>query len=283
MNKDELFEKWVNSIDISLSAWQKGVLRTACTQPHKELYIAMPRHNGRYMVYKLVEQFEQMIKEKEMSNYMVYKMAERFEQMIKEKEMSNKMKEFDIKDVHSGYVVKFRNNQYAMCTRVGEKFTKIFTCTDLRAIVSDPKEGVHFFYTSKYKGNAYYEYNPVHNRTENKPEFDIIEVYGLINGVKNYLEVGNYCVTYRPLLWKEDVVEMTLEDIEKKLGHKVRIIDKEKPHIICEETCKKCVHYGKNECGEISCDTCKSRYGWNICKCAAWREGEPCPHFKEVE
>lgn len=262
MDKTELFERWIKSLDIPLAAWQKELLRTACTQPYKKLYISMPRSYGRRMVLELVKQYEQM---------------------IKEKEMSNKMKEFDMKDIHSGYVVEFRDRTYALVMRVGTKFTKVFTKTHRRAETNDPKEGVDFFYTSTFKGNHHYAYNPVHNRTEHDPDHDVVAVYGLVEGVKNYLEVGNYCIAYRPLLWKEDVVEMTLEDIEKRLGFKVKIVNKEEPHIICEETCKKCVHASCNECGQIDCDTCKAKYGWNGCKCTDWKEGEHCPYFKEVE
>ena len=62
MDKNELFERWIKAIDIPLMAWQKEVLRIACTEPDKKLYISMPRNYGRFVVLKLVEQFEQMIK-----------------------------------------------------------------------------------------------------------------------------------------------------------------------------------------------------------------------------
>lgn len=260
--REELFERWLSSlVDLPLMDWQKHLLRITCTQRCKNIYISMPRHNGRYMVYKLVEQFEQM---------------------MKEKEMSNKMKEFNMADVHSGYVVKFRNGTYALCMRVGAKFTKVFARTDLRALVLVPKEGEHFFYTSTFKRNVHYAYDPVYNRTMHDPDHDIVEVYGLVEGVKNYLEVGNCYMAHRPLLWKEDVVEMTLEDIEKKLGHKVKLVTNEEPHIVCEETCTKCVHDCMNECGSIGCTECKAKYGWDHCKCISSKEGEPCPYFKEV-
>lgn len=262
-DREELFERWLSSLaDLPLADWQKRLLRIACTQRCKNIYISMPRHNGRYMVYKLVEQFEQM---------------------IKEKEMGNKMKEFDMKDVHSGYVVKFRNNQYAMCMRVGDKFTKIFARTDHK-FVDDVKEGVHFFYTSAYKGPFHYVHDLVNSRTKPDPDHDIVEVRGLIRGTNNYLWANDLVhLESRPLLWKEDVVEMTLEDIEKKLGHKVKIVNKEEPHIICDETCNKCVHGDKNECRNIDCASCKAKYGWDGCRCTSWKEGEPCLYFKEVE
>lgn len=225
-NREELFEKWLSSlVDLPLAEWQKHLLRVCCTQRCKNIYISMPRQNGRYMVYKLVEQFEQM---------------------IKEKEMQHKMKEFDMKDIHSGYVVKFRNGTYALVTRVGEKFTKIFTKTHRRIETNDPKEGVDFFYTSAYKGPYHYAYSPVYNRTKPDPDYDVVAVYGLVEGVKNYLEVGNYCIAYRPLLWEENIKEMTLEEVEKALGHKVKIVNKEgedvKPVGIKGEDCRRCTY-----------------------------------------
>lgn len=67
MTKDELFEKWLKSLDIPLMAWQKEALRFICTQPHGELYISMPRNYGRFIVLKLVEVYKEMIEgEKEM-------------------------------------------------------------------------------------------------------------------------------------------------------------------------------------------------------------------------
>ena len=205
----------------------------------------------------------------------------------KEKEMQHKMKEFDMKDVHSGYVVMFRNGTYALVMRVGDRFTKIFTKTHKRAETTDPKEGVDFFYTSAYKGSHHYAYSPVCNRTKPDPDYDVVAVYGLVEGVKNYLEVGNYCVAYRPLLWEENIKEMTLEEIEKKLGHKVKIVNKDKPAeqpTCSNEWCSKCVHDDDNECGSIeSCYQCKAKYGWDRCKCMSVNSGEPCPYFKEAE
>lgn len=68
MMKNELFENWLNSLDIPLMAWQKAALRFICTQPHGELYISMPRNYGRFIVLKLAEQYKRMIEgEKEMS------------------------------------------------------------------------------------------------------------------------------------------------------------------------------------------------------------------------
>jgi hypothetical protein len=64
MDRAELFERWVSSLDTPLTVWQKELLRSACLEQLGEVYIYMPRHMGRMLVYKLVEQFKQIIGEK---------------------------------------------------------------------------------------------------------------------------------------------------------------------------------------------------------------------------
>lgn len=209
--------------------------------------------------------------------------------------MSNKMKNFDMKDVHSGYVVQFRNGTYALCMRVGEKFTKIFARTGCRILgVTDVKEGTHFFYTSSYKGECHYVYDPICNRTKPDPEFDIVKVYGLIHGVNNYLMVGDIAITNRPLLWEEDIKEMTLEEVEHKLGHKVKIVgmDTKKPVGIKGKDCERCAYYlGNSKCPRAGgsdkkdCEKCKTSLGLSHCPCSTMYyalDGEVCPYF-EVE
>lgn len=199
--------------------------------------------------------------------------------------MSNKMKVFDMKHIHSGYVVKFRNNTYALVTRVGEKFTKIFALVEEKARVKDVQEGRDFFYTSAYKDNYHYVYSPLVNRTQPDPDHDVVAVYGLIHGVNNYLYAGTSLVMNRPLLWEEAVKEMTLEEIEAKLGHRVKVVSKEKKNPIKgANTCRKCKYYvfGMERCRPGNCDTCALRDSYGMCKCNNLRLGEPCPYFEEV-
>lgn len=203
--------------------------------------------------------------------------------------MSNKMKNFDMKDIHSGYVVQFRNGAYALCMRVGEKFTKIFARTGLKSSVTDVKEGTHFFYTSSYKGERHYKFDPVCNRTTPDPEYDVVKVYGLIHGVNNYLMVGDIS-TNRPLLWEEEIKEMTLEEVEQKLGHRVKIV---KSVAIKGVDCIRCAHHvGHSKCPPFrkraeddrkDCDNCKKTLGLTNCPCSIIyaKDGEPCPYFEE--
>jgi hypothetical protein len=202
--------------------------------------------------------------------------------------MSNKMKNFDMKDVHSGYVVQFRDGTYALCMRVGEKFTKIFARTGFKTLgVMDVKEGTHFFYTSSYKGECHYVYDPICNRTKPDPAFDIVKVYGLIHGVDNYLMVGDITITNRPLLWEEDIKEMTLEEVEQKLGHRVKIVGTETPVIKCFDNCRRCAYdLGHKKCPgsapycHSKCEI-KAKYGTGGCPCLAIKDGEVCPYFEE--
>lgn len=196
--------------------------------------------------------------------------------------MSNKMKEFNMKDVHSGYVVKFRNNTYALVTRVGEKFTKIFALVEEKARVKDVQEGRDFFYTSAYKDNYHYAYSPISKCTQPDPDHDVVAVYGLMHGVNNYLYAGTSLIMNRLLLWEENIKEMTLEEVEKALGHKVKIVNNEPP-TCCAELCSRCIHNTNHECGHIPCDECKAKYGWDHCKCMYILAGEPCPYFKGAE
>ena len=207
--------------------------------------------------------------------------------------MQKKLDIFDMKDIHSGYVVKFRNGKYALCMRVGEKFTKIFSCLDTASMIAGAEEEKTFVYASHYNGHAYYRYNLITHQYANYPDFDIVAVYGLIEGVKNYLDIAICNEQNRPLLWEEPAVKMTLEDIEKKLGYKVEII-KEEPPVKNGELCEKCKYsVDRMSCGKMhACRHCVMNIGMEMpdrainfgtthCKCNTIAKGEPCPYFEE--
>lgn len=264
MTKNELFEKWINSLDIQLMDWQKEVLRVACTQPNKKLYISMPRCYGRHMVLKLIEQYEQMIKG--------------------EKKMQKKLDKFDMKDIHSGYVVKFRKDFYGLCMRADSDFKKIFIAAPSISHMLPSIENGTFIYAKNYNGSRYYHsIDGVEN-----PDFDIVAVYGLVEGEKNYSYISTIGVDHRPLLWEETAVKMTLEEIEKKLGHKVEIIEPKKVGIKGKD-CERCVHeLGNSKCAPIGlfcddCKDCKRSLGLTNCPCNSKfaKDGEPCPYFEE--
>lgn len=209
--------------------------------------------------------------------------------------MQKKLEKFDMKDIHSGYVVKFRNGKFALCMRAGEKFTKIFACTDWESVKRGAIEGDTFMYASRYKDYAYYSYSPVINQYIRDDTNDIVAVYGLIEGVRNYLNVGDtgpISIKNRPLLWEEEVPKkMTLAEIEKKLGHKVEIVEPEKPKPvgIKGKDCNRCAYRLRgSKCPRVSilcnnCEDCKKSLGLEHCPCNPMyaKEGEPCPYFEE--
>lgn len=113
----------------------------------------------------------------------------------KEKEMFTK------DDLKVGYLVKFRNGEFAH-------------------VVDTIDEGMCL--DTKDRWNTLRNYNnDLTNRTAHM--INIIEVYGYtrygLNAHK--FEIGN-----RELLWKrEEVKEMTIEEIQKVLGHKIKVVE----------------------------------------------------------
>lgn len=84
----------------------------------------------------------------------------------------------------------------------------------------------------------------------------------------------------------EKVHEMTLEEVEKKLGHKVKIVSEKRGTIKSSEMCNKCAFgVGNGICGKISCQNCNLNnraIGRSHCRCTDIRHGDVCPYFKEV-
>lgn len=203
--------------------------------------------------------------------------------------MQKKLDKFDMKDVHSGYVVKFRNGKLALCMRVGAKFTKIFACVDEESSKLGAIESQTFVYASRYVGYRCMRYDVCKNMFVGHHDFDIVEVYGLIEGVRNYLNVGDtgpISIKNRPLLWEEEVPKkMTLEEIEKKLGHKVEIVE---APIKTSNLCDKCKYNGMR-CFHNDCTKCplyekeNPKRGYRPCKCIDIKKGDPCPYFEEAK
>lgn len=92
---------------------------------------------------------------------------------------------------------------------------------------------------------------------------------------------------YTEKVIKEKVQELTLAEIEKKLGHKVKVVsEKKKMPIKCDETCSKCVYDYRRTCMRFGeCTNCpmhddKSKPN---CKCNTVLRGDPCPYFEEAK
>jgi hypothetical protein len=95
---------------------------------------------------------------------------------------------------------------------------------------------------------------------------------------------------------EEKVQELTVEEIEKRLGYKVKIVDnqkiKEVPKKSIIDVCRKCRFYHSHECanhpGCVDCPNRRSdatdsilKFVGNDCRCATVRSGQPCPYFEE--
>lgn len=115
------------------------------------------------------------------------------------------------------YVVKIRSGEFWMAMPVNQG-TMILTKGDNHT----------WEYLSRWDNDLCYSYSSC---DPNFHELDIMEVYGQVCGTENYRGCGYINPDHRPLLWSREPerVEMTLEEIEEKLGHKVKIVsEKEK-------------------------------------------------------
>lgn len=202
--------------------------------------------------------------------------------------LSNKLEKFDMKDIHSGYVVKFRNGNYALCMRVGSRRTngdykpiKIFARVDDNAQMTGAQYNNTYVYAHSYDGPDYYPY--LNDRKVPCPEFDIVAVYGLIEHCRNYLNIGDtgpISIKNRPILWEDErpIRRMTLKEIEKSLGYRVEIVaEKKTVHYKNEETCNKCKY---QRCGDRLCGDCKLNCSEG-CMCFHVAPHTACSYFEE--
>ena len=84
---------------------------------------------------------------------------------------------------------------------------------------------------------------------------------------------------------EEKVQELTVEEIEKKLGHKIKIVNKKKPEAVRGfYWCSRC-YYGTYFDGGIckDCTGCDNKTKKGRCRCLSIKVGDPCPYFKERE
>lgn len=114
-------------------------------------------------------------------------------------------------DLKPCYLVKTRDGRYWMVFLVDEGIMILTNGFDRWEYLSSWDMGLSHS-KSSYDSDA-------HN-------LDIMEVYGHVTGSENYPACGYISTDNRPLLWSRESerVEMTLEEIEKKLGYKVKIV-----------------------------------------------------------
>lgn len=108
------------------------------------------------------------------------------------------MKKMNKDNLKVGYIVKIRNGKFGM-------------------IVEDTYKDIRILYKSRETSTI----------TENLESFwdnnyDIVEVYGYN---EYFLDALEFTSNGRKLLWKrEEVKNMTLKEIESKLGYKIKIV-----------------------------------------------------------
>ena len=104
-------------------------------------------------------------------------------------------------DLKVGYLVKVRNGEFAH-------------------VVNTINNGMCFNYERSWSTVANYNENLTNVLYD---DFDIVEVYGL---TEKGCEAHKFGINDRNLLWKrEEVKEMTIEEIQKALGHKIKVVE----------------------------------------------------------
>lgn len=104
------------------------------------------------------------------------------------------MTHFTLNDIRSGYIVRLRNNELLMCMRVNQKnFTKILVNTK------------RHLYFSNFNFDSLKAKQHMNTPLDVIREFDIVEVYGLVNDVDSYKAQFMFedSLSHRKLLWKE--------------------------------------------------------------------------------
>lgn len=118
--------------------------------------------------------------------------------------------------------------------------------------------------------------------------YNACEITESVCWIVDYRDNGNYYLIKKPhrvvviILNKplEPAKEMTLEEIEEKLGHKVKVVTEKVVPIKNIETCEKCKYSSiTHKCATIHCNTCRMYSGG--CKCMSIMPGSACPYFEE--
>ena len=116
---------------------------------------------------------------------------------------------FTKSDIKPGYVVQLRNDKFRMAIPVGEKGALVLT-----------DETGDWAYLNSWDDNFNKKADPIDPRG-----LDIVAVYGLVRGTKNYDKAGRLMHDGRPTLWKRDETKkMTVSEISKALGYEVEIV-----------------------------------------------------------
>ena len=113
-------------------------------------------------------------------------------------------------DLKSGYLVQLRNGNIYKIARVGSHSAKILVSHyDWMYLDSNYTDELKF---KKAEFMPYFDF-----------DLDIVRVYGLVQGTNNYSQALAISTDSRHVLW-EGEKEMTVEEIEEKLGCKIKIV-----------------------------------------------------------
>lgn len=130
------------------------------------------------------------------------------------------MENFKLNDIHSGYVVRLRNDELMICIRVNQGcFTKI---------LANEK---HFFYLSAFDEDFKHKGRNYCGDKKANDDFDIVKVYGLVNATKDY--GYSFCPSQislenRRLLWSNrKKLRIKLKDLCDMLDADVEIVEED--------------------------------------------------------
>ena len=132
--------------------------------------------------------------------------------------MENQM----LKDlIKSGFVVKLKSGELRMVMRAGS-FTHV--------LVAD--NGHTWSYLSRWRDDDLTRkrentshINPGSGETVPGYNDDIVEIYGLVQGVRNYDKILKISTEDRPIVWRRNPPrKMTLEEVERELGFPIELV-----------------------------------------------------------
>lgn len=130
---------------------------------------------------------------------------------------------------------------------------------------------------------------------DNEPRYALpYDIFADIGYGKIRMPAMHTAQVYTETVVSQKVQELTLEEIEKKLGFKVKVVTKKKVKAIRDKVwCDKCYFAFTRKGGTCNVGHCHECDNSNLedcyknkisrCKCNTIAYGEPCPYFKEQE
>ena len=138
---------------------------------------------------------------------------------ILEKERKQ-MRDFTLKDLHSGYVVALRDGSLWLVARAGEYFERI--------LVNGTGSWGHL---DRNYNNDLTMKRDVEGVLGGNESRDIVKVYGLVSSPRHWQNAASISsgLGYRPLLWaRREVKKLTVAQVSDLLGYDVEIVAEDK-------------------------------------------------------